>query len=191
MTGSSTRPLPHRFIAAMQRQNSALSACTSLPIRWSRMRSKKDLSRNNFQISRQHVNLLSASPLPLWFLLLSDVYWYRWSHGCLTRSIPIIFIFPTNFIFARVHIISTSCFFYLTESIEDLPDENTLCKLPLVISRQSPRFRVGADFSSLFAQNKKTRHLCLVYSHIPSKPHIEHHQPLNLHLTFLDKPSTD
>ena len=33
MTGSSTRPLPHRFMAAMQRQNSALSACTSLPIR--------------------------------------------------------------------------------------------------------------------------------------------------------------
>ena len=60
-----------------------------------------------------------------------------------------------------------------------------------LLSRQSPRSRVGADFSSLFAQNKKTRHLCLVYSHIPSKPHIEHHQPLNLHLTFLDKPSTD
>ena len=32
-------------------------------------------------------------------------------------------------------------------------------------------------------------HSCI--GNIPSKPHIEHHQPLNLHLTFLDKPSTD
>ena len=32
-------------------------------------------------------------------------------------------------------------------------------------------------------------HSCI--DNIPSKPHIEHHQPLNLHLTFLDKPSTD
>ena len=32
-------------------------------------------------------------------------------------------------------------------------------------------------------------HSCI--GNIPSKPHIELHQPLNLHLTFLDKPSTD
>ena len=32
-------------------------------------------------------------------------------------------------------------------------------------------------------------HSCIY--NIPSKPHIELHQPLNLHLTFLDKPSTD
>ena len=32
-------------------------------------------------------------------------------------------------------------------------------------------------------------HSCI--GNIPSKPHIEHHQPSNLHLTFLDKPSTD
>ena len=32
-------------------------------------------------------------------------------------------------------------------------------------------------------------HSCI--GNIPSKPHIEFHQPLNLHLTFLDKPSTD
>ena len=32
-------------------------------------------------------------------------------------------------------------------------------------------------------------HSCI--DNIPSKPHIEFHQPLNLHLTFLDKPSTD
>ena len=32
-------------------------------------------------------------------------------------------------------------------------------------------------------------HSCI--GNIPPKPHIELHQPLNLHLTFLDKPSTD
>ena len=32
-------------------------------------------------------------------------------------------------------------------------------------------------------------HSCI--GNIPSKPHIELHQPPNLHLTFLDKPSTD
>ena len=32
-------------------------------------------------------------------------------------------------------------------------------------------------------------HSCI--GNIPSKSHIELHQPLNLHLTFLDKPSTD
>ena len=32
-------------------------------------------------------------------------------------------------------------------------------------------------------------HSCI--GNIPSKPHIELHQPSNLHLTFLDKPSTD
>ena len=32
-------------------------------------------------------------------------------------------------------------------------------------------------------------HSCI--GNIPSKPHTELHQPLNLHLTFLDKPSTD
>ena len=32
-------------------------------------------------------------------------------------------------------------------------------------------------------------HSCI--GNIPSKPHIEFHQPSNLHLTFLDKPSTD
>ena len=32
-------------------------------------------------------------------------------------------------------------------------------------------------------------HSCI--GNIPSKPHIELHRPLNLHLTFLDKPSTD
>ena len=50
-----------------------------------------------------------------WFLLYLQNY--------IHVDISLRFIFPTNFIFARVHIISTSCFFYLTESIEDLPDK--------------------------------------------------------------------